>query len=197
MAKFIRRKFKRTFKKKRFMRKRTKTARKSGIHYDGMIKVKLQATREFTNSGVTGVSTMNVLWGDHLSAPATNQLTIQDCPEWDRYKELYQQFCVQGVKIAYKPYSFNMGTANIISEELLVGSAVNNDALNTTSMRLAVDFHCQKASRNFNKYVGVQKSRFKNGSTTTGAINSGSGNQRWLQTVAGSPYSVGHTYYEA
>ena len=41
MAKYVRRKFKRAFKKKRFTRKRTMTKRKVGIKYDGMIKVKL------------------------------------------------------------------------------------------------------------------------------------------------------------
>jgi len=64
MAKFIRRKFKRSFKKKRFTRKRFSRKKSMAIKYDGMIKVKLRATRELTNSDVSGVSTMQVFWGD-------------------------------------------------------------------------------------------------------------------------------------
>lgn len=97
----------------------------------------------------------------------------------------------------YKPYSFNMGTVNIVSEELLVGSTVDGQALNTTSIRQAVDFHCQKASRNYRKYVGVAKSRFRNGSALVSAIGSGSGNARWLDIVSGSPYSEGKTFFVA
>jgi len=81
-----------------------------------------------------------------------------------------------------------MGTQNVISEELIVGSSVMGDTLNTTTVRLAVDFITRRADRNYNKYVGVAKARWKNGSATTGAIGNGAGNQRWLQVNSGSVY---------
>ncbi len=95
----------------------------------------------------------------------------------------------------YKPYDFNMGTVNIISEELLVGSSIDGTALDTTSIRLAVDFHCQKASRNMKKYVGVAKSRRKSGSILVGGIGAGSGSQRWAMVNSGSAYSEGETFF--
>lgn len=66
MPKFYRRKFKRTYRKKRFVRKRTFGRRKSAIRYDGMIKVKLSAQKELMNNDVAGVSSMLVRWGNHL-----------------------------------------------------------------------------------------------------------------------------------
>ena len=99
------------------------------------------------NGDISGVSTMQIRWGHQLTAPTANEINIQDTPEWARYSNLYKKFCVQGVSMKYKPYSFNMGTSNIISEELLLGSSIDGTALNATNIRLAVDFHCQKASR--------------------------------------------------
>jgi len=95
----------------------------------------------------------------------------------------------------YKPYGFNQGALNIASEELLVGSSVTGDALNSTNIRLAVDFNCRRSNQKYNKYVGVAKSRFKNGSSGTGAIGSGSGNNRWQDVVAGSSYVPSRTFY--
>lgn len=197
MAKYVRRKFKRTFKKRRFTRKRTMTRKKSTINYDGMIKVKMQATRDFNNGDLNGVATMKVRWGNQLLAPSVNTLTIQDCPEWVRYRQLYKKFCIQGLKMEYKPWTYQMGATDVVSEELLVGSSVDGTDPNATNIRLAVDFTCKKASLRHNKYVGVAKSRFKNGSALTGGIGAGSGNQRWLDTVAGSDYSQGRTLFVA
>jgi len=165
MAKF-RRRFKRATKKKRFFRKRTTSRkRKSSIQYDGMIKVKLQATSELNDGGITGVSTKTINWGNQINlANELAHVNIQDCPEWGRYSQLYKMFCVQGVKVEYKPYSFSTGTFDVISEELLVGSSRDGDTINSTAIRLAVDFHCQRANRNYKKYVGVAKDRMKNGS---------------------------------
>ncbi len=64
MAKGYRRKPKRTFRKKRFSRKRRTTRRAPGIKYDGMIKVKLQATKEINNTDGNGVATFAVSWGN-------------------------------------------------------------------------------------------------------------------------------------
>lgn len=64
MAKFVRRKFKRTFRKRRFTRKRTFAKRKSAIKYDGMIKVKLTAVKEFIVADISGVAMHSVFWGD-------------------------------------------------------------------------------------------------------------------------------------
>ena len=97
----------------------------------------------------------------------------------------------------YKPYQFNMGTFNVINEELLIGSSRDGSGLNQDTVRLAVDFHCQRASRNFNKYVGVAKDRIKNGSVIDGNSAAGSGNSRWLSSDAGSSYSHGHTHFVA
>lgn len=90
-----------------------------------------------------------------------------------------------------------MGTTNIVSEELIVGSSTDGAALTEVNLGLAVDFTARRANRNFNKYVGVQKSRFKNGSALTGAAESGSGNQRWLDVIAQNKYSQGITFYRA
>lgn len=106
MAIRYRRKFKRATKKKRFFRKRTTSRRRSsGIKYDGMIKVKLQATREMIDSNISGISTQIINWGNQINGPnEISHANIKDCPEWVRYSELYKMFCVQGVKIMYKPY---------------------------------------------------------------------------------------------
>lgn len=76
MAKYIRRKFKRTFKKRRFTRKRTMSRKSGGIKYDGMIKVKLQGVREMNNSDVTGTATFTVRWGHQLIGPVANEMNI-------------------------------------------------------------------------------------------------------------------------
>lgn len=106
MAIRYRRKFKRATKKKRFFRKRTSSRRRSsGIKYDGMIKVKLQATREMVDSTAAGISTQIINWGNQINGPnEISHANIKDSPEWVRYSELYKMFCVQGVKIMYKPY---------------------------------------------------------------------------------------------
>lgn len=90
-----------------------------------------------------------------------------------------------------------MGTSNIISEELLVGSDRDGGTIDSTKIRLAVDFHCQRANRNYNKYVGVAKDRIKNGSLEHDQAGAGSGSMRWLATDALNPYSHGHTYIQA
>ena len=69
-----------------------------------MVKVKLQASKELNNGDLQGVSNMLVFWGNQLSATQANQIKILDCDEWARYSQLYKEFCIQGVKMEYKPY---------------------------------------------------------------------------------------------
>lgn len=138
---------------------------------------------------------MKVRWGDQLTPTSVNTIVIQDCPEWDRYKNLYKFFSVQGVRMEYKPWDYNQGTGNIVQEELLVGSSIDGIDPNITNIRLAVDFHCQKASRNMKKYVGVAKARFRNGSAQVSTISAGSGNQRWLDVISGRKYHHGVTLF--
>lgn len=95
----------------------------------------------------------------------------------------------------YKPYGFNSGATNIASEELLVASSLTGEALNTVSMRLAVDLVQKRANQAHTKYVSVAKARYKNGSALTGSLTSGSGNQRWLDIVAGSKYMHANTFF--
>lgn len=67
--------------------------------------------------------------------------------------------------------------------------------MDVTAARLAVDFVCRRSNQKFSKYVGVAKSRLKNGALTTGGIGNGSGNQRWLDVVAGSVYVPSRTFF--
>lgn len=78
---------------------------------------------------------------------------------------------------------------------MLAGSSVTGDALNRTNIRLAVDFTTRRSNALYNKYVGVAKARFKNGSAVSAAIGSGSGNNRWLDVISGSPYFNGRTFF--
>lgn len=88
-----------------------------------------------------------------------------------------------------------MGTANIVREELQVGSTTDGTPLTEVNLSLAIDFATRRVDRNFNKYVGVAKARFKNGSAFAGSVGSGSGNQRWLDVITGSNYSEGLTFF--
>ncbi len=99
----------------------------------------------------------------------------------------------------YKPYGFNAGSTNIASEELLVGSTLSGEAIDVTNVRLAVDFKCRRSNQKLNKYVGVAKARYKNGSAWSAGSTypSGSGNQRWLDVINGSPYHPGTTFWFA
>ncbi len=111
MAKFYRKSRKTFRKRKTYRKKRTFAKRaKSTIRYDGMIKVKLSATKEINNTDVNGSATFLVHWGNQIQAPTASQMTIQDTPEWTRYGNLFKYFCVQGVKMEYKPYGFNSGS---------------------------------------------------------------------------------------
>jgi len=86
---------------------------------------------------------MRVNWGNQLAAAGVaNEINVQDTPEWVRYRQLYKHFCIQGVKMEYKPYTFSTGITNVVSEELLVGSSIDGTAVDTTNIRLAVDFKC-------------------------------------------------------
>lgn len=51
------------------------------------------------------------------------------------------------MKIKWLPYQFNSGDAQIVSEELLVGSSIVGDVPTSTTVRLAVDFNVRQASR--------------------------------------------------
>lgn len=76
MAIRFKRKFKKTFRKRKFARKRTFSKKKSAIQYDGMIKVKMQATKELINTDIDGRSTMQINWGNQLAPPAANELNV-------------------------------------------------------------------------------------------------------------------------
>jgi len=47
-----------------------------------------------------------------------------------------------------------------------------------------------------NKYIGVAKSRIKNGSATDASGLAGTANQRWLDVVAGGVYVPSRTFFE-
>lgn len=178
------RKAKRTFRKKRFMRKRS---RKSALpRYDGMVRVKMTADKQTVVLDGFGNSAMIIDWGNQIDAPAAGAIRIQDTPEWDRYSSLYRYFRIQGVKMRWLPYQFNSGAAQIISEELAVGSSAVGSALDPTVIKLAVDYKVQQTSRQMFKYVGVAKSRRKN----TG----GSGDTSpWMDVESILEYHDGHT----
>jgi len=146
MAKFVRRFKKRSMKKRRFSRKRRGSRRSAMPRYDGMVRVKLQATKEIIVAGGSGGAAFTVSWGNQITPATAGTIVPQDCPELVRYGALYQQFSIAGVKMQFKPYKFNSGTTDIASEELLVGSSAVGLALNTTTVRLAVDFNVRNAS---------------------------------------------------
>ncbi len=84
------RKVKRTFRKKRFARKR---ARKSSLpRYDGMVRVKMTADKQSIVIDGFGNSAMIIDWGNQIDAPAVGAIRIRDTPEWIRYSELYRYF---------------------------------------------------------------------------------------------------------
>ncbi len=96
MAKFgVQRKFRKTFRKKKFHRKRT-FRKKQGIRYDGMIKVKYVVTKEMLvdTGDVQGKANFDVIWGAPTLATATNKVTIADSTEAERYFDLYQFYSV-------------------------------------------------------------------------------------------------------
>ncbi len=164
-----------------------------GIKYDGMIKVKIQVVKELTNTDVSGVSSMTVGWGDQLLGGGLTRINIVDSTELARYTALYRYFSIQGVRMEYKPYGFNAGSTNIASEECLVGSNAVGNALNVTTIRLAVDFIARRANQNFNKYVGVAKARMKNTGALSGSVNtSGS---RWSDVQSLDQYHEGLTEF--
>lgn len=88
MAKRIRRKFKkRRGSRKRFTRKR----RQARPKYDGMICIKMQASKELvTTEGIPESVDFNVQWGDQISGTTPNIINFTDCPEWIRYRDIYQ-----------------------------------------------------------------------------------------------------------
>jgi len=93
----------------------------------------------------------------------------------------------------YKPYGFNQGATNIASEELLVGSNTYGQVLDSTTVRLAVDFKCRRSNQPLHKYVGVAKSRAKQGNLGVGQAFQQS--QRWMDVTSLSPYHSGNTFF--
>ncbi len=90
MAKRTFRKRKPTFRKKRFTRKRRFNRKQPLPMYDGMIRVKIQATKELNNTDGSGVTTFDVLWGDQVNAASANVLRIADSLEFPKYKNIYR-----------------------------------------------------------------------------------------------------------
>lgn len=121
-------------------------------------------------------------------------MAIRDSPEWIRYSELYRYFSVAGVRMEYKPYGFNAGATDIISEELLVGSSPTGLALTTTTIKLAVDFKVRRANQPMKKYVGTAKSRTRNTGTTAALAGSTS---RWLDVASLDAFHLGSTLISA
>jgi len=185
---------KRTFRKRRFARKRTFRRKSALPRYDGMVRVKFDASKEATVGDGNGIASFRVDWGDQDTAIAANVLKLKDCPELPRYFALYRYFKIQGVSIRYMPYQFNQGSeASVTNEELLVGSSATGSALDGDAVRLAVDFHVGISSQKYRKYVGVAKSRRLNsGDTTTGFT---SGSSPWISTEATELYHAGATQY--
>ncbi len=93
----------------------------------------------------------------------------------------------------YKPYRFNAGATDIAAEEHLIGSSATGLTLNSTTVRLAVDFLVKNASQYCNKYVGVAKARMRNSGASSGGTEVGSA--RWTDTVTTSTYHNGLTYF--
>ncbi len=121
-------------------------------------------------------------------------MAIRDCPEWVRYRNLYRYFCVAGVRTEYKPYGFQTGATDVISEELLVGSSPTGVAITTATVNLAVDFKVRRANQPYNKYVGTVKSRMRN---TGGSVTTISSTSRWLDVMSTEAYHLGHTLISA
>ncbi len=73
------------------------------------------------------------------------------------------------------------------------------ESLDYSNIRLAVDFNCRRSNQKLNKYVGVAKARWKNGSTlsTGSTYPAGSGNQRWMDVTNGTAYFPGITFFFA
>lgn len=93
----------------------------------------------------------------------------------------------------YKPFGFNAGVLNVVSEELLIGSNAGGLAINATNIRLAVDFTVKRANQSITKYVGVAKSKRKQGGNAF-AIGQGSGAQ-WMDVESTDFYHAGGTKF--
>lgn len=185
---------KRIFKRKRFVKKRRFFKRRRPMpKYDGMIRVKMMATKQLMTGDATGTGSMLIKWGDQISAPSTTTLKPTDCEELDRYFTLYRDFCIQGVKVKFIPYRFSAGAILLAHEETLIGSQAQGGSITATNVRLAVDFNAQSQMKPVHKYVGVAKSRMKNsGDTVTSAV---SGDSRWISTSnITKTYHSGHTF---
>ncbi len=117
-------------------------------------------------------------------------MNIRDAPEWQRYSELYRYFCVAGVRMEYKPYGFNQGATDIVSEELIVGSSPTNVALTSTTIKLAVDYTTRRANVPYKKYVGTVKARMRN---TGGTVAISGATNRWLNVASLENYHNGFT----
>ncbi len=193
MAKFVRRNKRRTFKKRRFSRKKRFTRRSTLPKYDGMIRLKLQATKELDNTDISGISNLVVEWGDQIAAPVTDVIRIRDCQEWVRFKNVYRFFRVQGVRMDYHPYGFSAGSTNIASEELLVGSNVVDGALTSGNIRLAVDFKAARANQRMVKYVGVAKSKKRSGGASEAGVPLSTA--LWHDVDSASNYHNGKTNF--
>ncbi len=186
---------KRKFKKRRVSRRRSFRKRRTPMpKYDGMIRIKMQATKEFvTTEGAPTKVSFFVQWGDQISGTQANVVNLLDCPEWVRYRDLYQAFSISGCKMHYMPYKFIRGTAPVTEQELLVGSSVTGEPISATNVRLAIDFKVKPAGQQLHKYVGVAKSRMR---TSGGGLVTTGGSQRWLFTNSGQRYSEGVTLLE-
>ncbi len=181
--------FRKKFRKRRMSRRRRTTRRKGTLpKYDGMVRVKIEVSKEMiVPAASANIVEFNVTWGNQIAAPGTqNSIVIRDSPEWLRYQALYNYFRVQGVSMKYIPYGFQQGPAAVTSQELLVGSSVEGEALTQNTVKLAVDFHVQRASSNYHKYVGVAKSRMRN---SGGGIAGIAGSSSWLRNGVTDAYS--------
>ncbi len=57
--------------------------------YDGMVRVKFQATKEILVAGASGTAEFTVRWGDNVSGAMAGNIVLADCPEFPRYQALY------------------------------------------------------------------------------------------------------------
>lgn len=159
-----------------------------------MVRVKMQSSKEMIIRAAPGNGVANFLvsWGQQISATAIDTMVVRDCPEWVRYSQLYRYFCIAGVRTEYKPYGFNAGSTDIISEEMVVGSSPTGVPITTATIPLAVDFKVRRANQPMSKYVGTVKSRMRNTGAAAATVGSTS---RWLDVSSTENYHLGHTLY--
>lgn len=121
--------------------------------YDTPLKIKcevqkrLESQSDWVSYDDNDEGRMVVCWGSNI--PSTDfSLTLQDSLEFMHFKDQFQKYRVNGLKIEYEPFTYSAGSTQLSIRNLKTCSyqsypTPNSTAFDKNVMAREVDFHTQ------------------------------------------------------